>query len=273
MVDATCSVCGVIFERAHGNRKRCLSCGPARVDTRRRYRPVVQQLAFKLCGECGGLFEASSPNAKFCSNRCINWRRERRRMTPCAVCGELMHRSRSSLPEGEAKHRRCRAEVLVHGRTSTYSKRGCRCDECRAANTASMREWTRRTGHWSKPEVAARRRSQRSTPEGRAKEREQYRRYYAENRQVLIAAAKAKEVRRKGAPTVSFTVEQLESRLSMFAGCWMCGDDLSNGVHVDHVKPLSRGGWHCLSNLRPSCPSCNLSKGAKWPLEKVMLTV
>ncbi|MBT2266408.1 HNH endonuclease [Rhodococcus erythropolis] len=43
----------------------------------------------------------------------------------------------------------------------------------------------------------------------------------------------------------------------------MCGGPYQ---HLDHVKPLSAGGPHMLSNLRPSCADCNLSKGAKWPL-------
>ena len=224
------------------------------------------------CAVCGELFDKPSGRSKYCGSRCSNLARERRRMTPCAVCGELMHRSRSSLPEGEAKHRRCRAVAPVHGRVSTYSKHGCRCDACRAAASAAVRNWIHKHDYWSKPDVVARRRELRSKPEAQEAERDRYRRYYAANRAEMIAASKAKGARRKGSPTIPFTVEQLEARLSMFAGCWMCGDDLSNGLHVDHVKPLARGGWHCLSNLRPSCPPCNISKGAKWPLDKVILT-
>src|SRR5690606_21476352 len=113
--------------------------------------------------------------------------RERRRMMPCAVCGELMHRSRSSLPEGEAKHRRCRATVLVHGRPSTYGKRGCRCDECRAASSAAVREWTRKNQYWSRAEVVDRRRELRASLDARDRERARWVRYYAENRPSLIA--------------------------------------------------------------------------------------
>ena len=31
--------------------------------------------------------------------------------------------------------------------------------------------------------------------------------------------------------------------------------------HVDHIKPKSKGGTADLSNLRPLCSKCNLSKG------------
>ncbi|WP_349257835.1 HNH endonuclease [Iamia sp.] len=42
----------------------------------------------------------------------------------------------------------------------------------------------------------------------------------------------------------------------------MCGVEADS---IDHVKPLSKGGAHMLSNLRPSCRSCNSRKGARWP--------
>ncbi|MGY1778760.1 HNH endonuclease [Geodermatophilus sp. SYSU D01036] len=46
--------------------------------------------------------------------------------------------------------------------------------------------------------------------------------------------------------------------------CWVCG--IADATAQDHVKPISRGGSHCLSNLRPICHSCNASKRASWPL-------
>jgi 5-methylcytosine-specific restriction endonuclease McrA len=68
------------------------------------------------------------------------------------------------------------------------------------------------------------------------------------------------------APSIPYTVEQLAQRLSMFSGCWMCGGEANS---VDHVKPLAKGGWDCLSNLRPACVPCNSRKSAKWPFELV----
>jgi 5-methylcytosine-specific restriction endonuclease McrA len=43
--------------------------------------------------------------------------------------------------------------------------------------------------------------------------------------------------------------------------CWMCGGAFDE---VDHVKPLSKGGIHALSNMRPSCDHCNNTKHARW---------
>lgn len=48
--------------------------------------------------------------------------------------------------------------------------------------------------------------------------------------------------------------------------CYWCNTSLKNKViHIDHYIPLSKGGEHTLSNLVVSCPSCNMSKGAKDP--------
>ncbi len=46
--------------------------------------------------------------------------------------------------------------------------------------------------------------------------------------------------------------------------CWVCGGPEE---HVDHVKPIAKGGPHMLCNLRPICASCNVRKSARWPFD------
>lgn len=46
--------------------------------------------------------------------------------------------------------------------------------------------------------------------------------------------------------------------------CGICGDDVDPGsFHLDHIIPLSAGGWHGYDNVQPSHPACNLSKGSR----------
>lgn len=67
--------------------------------------------------------------------------------------------------------------------------------------------------------------------------------------------------RKKSATIQHFTKQQLEERMSVFGfRCAYCAGPFE---HIDHVKSLSKGGYHCLSNLRPACKKCNLEKAAK----------
>lgn len=50
--------------------------------------------------------------------------------------------------------------------------------------------------------------------------------------------------------------------------CAVCAADLKGvGYHKDHVLPLALGGGHVPANIQLLCPPCNLSKGAKHPVE------
>ena len=51
--------------------------------------------------------------------------------------------------------------------------------------------------------------------------------------------------------------------------CYICGVHL-DVVQWDHVHPLSKGGAHVRSNLRPSCKECNSRKGVSHPFTKEM---
>lgn len=47
--------------------------------------------------------------------------------------------------------------------------------------------------------------------------------------------------------------------------CCYCGRKAGDGIelHVDHVKPVSKGGTNCDENLVAACRDCNLGKGAR----------
>jgi len=71
-----------------------------------------------------------------------------------------------------------------------------------------------------------------------------------------------RRAREANAPGGGYSVSDLAGRMAMWGNkCWMCGGSFD---HVDHVKPLAKGGSNHLSNLRPACKSCNSTKSAKW---------
>lgn len=63
---------------------------------------------------------------------------------------------------------------------------------------------------------------------------------------------------------IPFSHGQLVDRYAVFGfRCWICGrDDVQ--LHMDHVKPISKGGAHMLANIRPACKPCNSRKRDAW---------
>lgn len=49
--------------------------------------------------------------------------------------------------------------------------------------------------------------------------------------------------------------------------CACCKSELDRSFHVDHIIPLSTGGNNHKDNLQLLCAPCNLSKGAKHPVD------
>lgn len=49
--------------------------------------------------------------------------------------------------------------------------------------------------------------------------------------------------------------------------CAICHQRLRDGYHIDHIVPLALGGGNDRYNIQILCPACNLSKGARHPVE------
>lgn len=68
----------------------------------------------------------------------------------------------------------------------------------------------------------------------------------------------------EGAKKYSFTDEFVQKLLNKQKGeCVYCSKDLTAGFHIDHRKPLSRGGTNHKNNIQILCVGCNLSKATK----------
>jgi 5-methylcytosine-specific restriction endonuclease McrA len=49
--------------------------------------------------------------------------------------------------------------------------------------------------------------------------------------------------------------------------CAYCRASLNGKYHLDHIKPIARGGKHEPGNLQVLCPHCNVTKSAKCPIK------
>lgn len=89
--------------------------------------------------------------------------------------------------------------------------------------------------------------------------------YHEANPHSRRASNARRRARRVTPPGIIASQAIVEQRMAYYGyKCWMCGGPFE---HVDHVKPLAKGGLHIASNLRPACARCNLSKHHKWPFD------
>ena len=151
---------------------------------------------------------------------------------PCAGCGKLMWRSRTSRPQGAARCRACQRAESDHGSTALY-KRGCRCPECRAAQSEANR-----------------------------RNRERFKEKYG------FSPSRLRKDGWKGG-WIAETVRQAVYERDGFV-CQLCGDPTNPDGHyndndypsLDHIVPLSLGGAkRDPDNLRTAHRACNSARG------------
>lgn len=176
----------------------------------------------------------------------------------CRVCFSEYHRARYEIK---------RAEIIAAVRARYWADpeksraEGRRSRERHIdARRASSREY-HRTHDLSAYKIEWARRDRAANPE---KYRAKSRRDYARN----ALARRETQWRRRAQKLASMvgpvTVALLRAKWEFWGGrCWLCGGD---AVEFDHVKPLAKGGAHCLANLRPACRSCNARKRDLWPI-------
>ena len=101
--------------------------------------------------------------------------------------------------------------------------------------------------------------------------RAEHRAYYFANPEAALARWRNRDAR-KIAAGGTHTAEDVDRQFNAQKGkCWWCGCKLKKSgkgkFHADHREPLAKGGSNGAENIVCACPSCNLSKNAKTPLE------
>jgi 5-methylcytosine-specific restriction endonuclease McrA len=91
--------------------------------------------------------------------------------------------------------------------------------------------------------------------------------YYREHKDYYLAIARNRKARVKNA-VGTHTASDIELQHARQHGkCFWCGKRVGRDFHVDHVVPIFLGGSNGPENLVISCPACNMSKGAKHPMD------
>lgn len=93
------------------------------------------------------------------------------------------------------------------------------------------------------------------------------RRWRQENRETVYAYIHKRRALKKGSGGTHTSADLNEIFAAQKGRCALCRINLGSSKHIDHIMPLSRGGSNGRANIQFLCPSCNLSKGAKDPVD------
>lgn len=142
----------------------------------------------------------------------------------------------------------------------------------REGNPDKMREWREKNREQLRQKYREEWKADKSLTgteaiEHRRRMREAYKRYYRRNRERFIAKSIKRRAKIIGedAACIDF-IKSMQS--AKIIACYWCSKPTRRGKrHIDHIKPIAKGGAHCVFNLCCSCPDCNRRKGAKHPEE------
>jgi 5-methylcytosine-specific restriction endonuclease McrA len=224
-----------------------------------------QSTETRTCSRCG----IDKPAAAFSTH----WRK--RWCKRCYADAELARNRRHGMqPARRAEHdsegrRKCSLcgvfkpiDQFARARKKT-AKLHPYCKQCLA----------RRMNHWRAAHLQRARASVRAAWASSAgRYRVTHRRWDMANADRIAMYRGRRRARRKHAEMSKFSASEWHAVQELSghrcAYCWRVTDRLEQ----DHIRPLSRGGAHALSNIVPACRSCNAQKHSKTLLE-FLLTV
>jgi endogenous inhibitor of DNA gyrase (YacG/DUF329 family) len=229
----------------------------------------------KDCKHCGVSFEQpKSGRSPFCSAECRRLNKNER-MRPINNAYHVRN--------SETRNAAGREWRVLNAKSVETEQRTCACGTvfggkgrtvCCSPECQRKQKQARATESERKPEVKARKRAYAQTDERKAIAKATARRFYEANRDEVNARSKAwlaahpdvarmKQASRRARKRVAAVTLTKDERARMRK---IYAEARRNGWHVDHIKPLARGGAHHPDNLIAIPPAMNMQKHTQhWP--------
>lgn len=177
----------------------------------------------------------------------------------CKQCGKQFKARKSQIDAGQGHYCSQRCNYDARGRAHLSSPENL----SRAAIARRASVAIRGTKHKSGPEHH----SWKGGPEvARAKKTARdvaYTREYRKRNPEMMREAKAK---RRGLGRLPRGTVKRIGELQRWQ-CIVCRIDIREKFHLDHIFPIAKGGEHKAENLQLLCPTCNVRKNAKHPVD------
>lgn len=153
----------------------------------------------------------------------------------------------------------------------SYSKKKCRCLNCKEYKRQDKIKYSDFYEKWNK-----------DNPDYYKEYGEKNKVYIAEktrlwrknNPEKKLENVRQRKMLKKSVLTENYLVSDVVKKYG--SACHICGVEIDmlatkisgkpgweNGLHIDHLIPISKGGQDSIDNVRPSHAICNLKKGSR----------
>lgn len=218
------------------------------------------------CLSCGrGMWFPTSKHGKYltCGAECSSELRQKERDTRkrnCLTCGAVFFPRTGQIAAGIGKYcsQKCNPSHRSMNTPEAQEKARSAWKKTFESGSMNLARGERNPRWKGGPEAAYRRKVE----DGRL--RNQLRAYRAKNPEKVREWESRRQGRKVGRLPRG-TIQKLGS-LQRWR-CCICRKGIKSKYHVDHIVPLARGGKHEPSNLQLLCPSCNVRKSAKDPID------
>lgn len=223
-------------------------------------KPIIPS---KCCKGCGLSMDGMRKRKVFCTDVCrksfladrseaVNKERSR----PCEKCGSIFAAKKSQIDSGYGK----------------FCSRSCASGHLTTLENLSHSAQRRRD---SVAEKGTKHKKGEESPLWKGGKAMQLERYRERNRLYLKARRASKPdqareyARKRRGKMIGRLPRGTVSRIGEAQKwkCIACKNCIKDQYHVDHTMPLAKGGEHEPRNLQLLCPTCNLTKSAKHPID------